>query len=93
METEKYRKLYEECKKELEEQESKVSKYLSNVQLAAMDGSKVKSWDEDTIQKSVVLKQLGGNKVLDFCRQHAIPVVSSRSLREILQGIKMEPGI
>lgn len=88
-----YKNKYEKCQKEFKEYKDIVSKYVNENQLILMNGGKVKKWDDSTIQKSIVLKHLGGNKLINFLRNHVIPVVSARSLCEIANGVSFHPGI
>lgn len=91
--TQNYKAQYENCKKELDWLKKSVSQYVTDDQLAFMSGKKVHRWSDQCIQKAIVLKQLGGDKLINFCRKYLIPVPSCSSLYSITQNFHYSPGI
>lgn len=88
-----YKEKYDKICNELNELKIALKKYMNNDQLQIIKGNQVKKWSSETIQKSIILKQLGGNKVLDFARRFVAPVVSSRALNNIVSDLPVKPGI
>lgn len=72
-----------------------LKEYFSNAQMQLITGevSKVKSWDEKTIMKSVVVKFKGGERTLDFVRKHIAPLPSTRTVQTHFENLKLKPGI
>lgn len=91
--TEHFKNLYENVKNEYEELQINVSNFLKSDQLTAMSGKKVQQWSSEALQKSITLKQIGGNQALEFCRKNLVPVLAPSTLRKMVQGVAFPPGI
>lgn len=92
-ETQEYKSKYFICKQELDWTKEIIKKYISDDQWTFMAGKKVNRWNDKCIQKAIVLKQIGGERLISFCRNYLIPVPSCRSLYEIMQNLRYDPGI
>lgn len=54
---------------------------------------KVKDRSDEIIQKIVILRQTGGNKVLTFARKYLVCVASHKTLCRVIENLKTTPGI
>lgn len=87
------KKLYNEVQREFTAYKELTGKVLGDDQLECLSGKKVKVWSDETIQKSIITRHLGGENMLRFSRKALIPLCAPSTLYKIVQQLKFNPGI
>jgi hypothetical protein len=84
---------YDEKVKEIENIESRLSRYFGDTQMEIIHGKDKAPWDNETLEKMAALKENIGERNLEMMSKHYFPAPHPSTIRRHLKDFKFKAGL